>query len=412
MAKEKPIPFNHEAFSNAAKRLYKEGKFAADILATDEGRGLIEETYNALNAAISYSIQEETPSELTAALRNNVFVFSGFKSYHQLREASTLLTHDDGTVRSYKEFESEVKRIDEKYNTTYLYAEYNHAVHSAQMASKWHEWEKDGDEYNLQYRTAGDERVREAHAALEGVTLPPSDQFWKRYLPPNGWNCRCQVVQVLREDYSVSDSKKANEWGDSCTSDPKAQIFRYNAGKELKVFPPKHPYLPKGCGDCPRKAGTMLLATRPDPSRPECYACRFVMRQCLNRIEAEIKEWKRKNIPLSGTVLSSGNFKTGKLKITRGSVDNVLSHSFNADVRTSLYNILENARDFRYIGWAETEAGKHGDTAFFTYYTTEINGRTYYVNVQASHTHQCEVLYCIRNFCNLDRLRHDEPPTL
>lgn len=414
LAKREPVPFDHEAFAKAAKRLYDEGKFTADLLDTDEGRGLTEETYNALNGAISYSIQEETPSELTAALRNNAFIFSGFKTYHQMREAGRLLTREDGSVRSYGEFESEVKRIDEKYNTQYLYAEYNHAVHTSQMADKWHEWSKDGDEYNLQYRTAGDERVRDEHAALDGVTLPPSDKFWNKYLPPNGWNCRCQVVQVLRDDYALSDSDRATEWGDNCTSDHKAQMFRYNAGKEMKLFPPKHPYLPKGCGDCPRRSETMLLAkpTRQDPSRPECHSCKFVMRQCLNRQEREIKDWKAKTIPETGVVLSGSNFKTGKFKITRGSIDSILSHSFNADVRTSIYGILENAHGFHYIGWGETEGGKHGDTAFFTYYTTEINGRTYYVNVQASRTHKCEILYCIRNYCNLTRLRHDEPPAL
>ena len=44
------------------------------------------------------------------------------------------------------------------------------------MAVKWHDIAQDGEEYNLQYRTAGDDRVREAHARLDGVTLPPSDK--------------------------------------------------------------------------------------------------------------------------------------------------------------------------------------------------------------------------------------------
>ena len=236
------MPFDHGAFARAAERLYREGRFSADLLATEEVRGLTEETYRALNAAIDYSIREETPPELTAALRQNTFIFSGFKTYHQLQEASALLTHEDGTVRAYGEFEEDVKRIDGQYNTAYLRAEYNHAVHSAQMAVKWHDWEQDGDEYNLQYRTAGDERVREAHAALDGVTLPPGDKFWDRYLPPNGWNCRCTVVQVLRDDYPQSDSGQATAWGDACTAEPKEKIFRFNAGKELKLFPPKHPY--------------------------------------------------------------------------------------------------------------------------------------------------------------------------
>ena len=30
--------------------------------------------------------------------------------------------------------------------------------------------------------------------------------------------------------------------GDNCTEAAKQQIFRFNPGKELQLFPPKHPY--------------------------------------------------------------------------------------------------------------------------------------------------------------------------
>lgn len=53
-------------------------------------------------------------------------------------------------------FRRDVEAIDKKYNTNYLYAEYNHALHTSQMAVKWHDIMADGDRYNLQYRTAGD----------------------------------------------------------------------------------------------------------------------------------------------------------------------------------------------------------------------------------------------------------------
>lgn len=47
------------------------------------------------------------------------------------------------------------------------------------------------------YVTVGDDRVREEHAALDGVTLPKDDPFWQRFFPPNGWNCRCQAIPVF-----------------------------------------------------------------------------------------------------------------------------------------------------------------------------------------------------------------------
>jgi len=240
--KKPNIAFNPDIMRAVLRRLYNTGRVTPQMLTTPECKALINETYKVLNGAIGQSILEETPAELTHALQHNAFIFSGFKAYHTLREVGLSLTDDEGKLKPFAKFAEDVKGVDAKYNQRYLYAEYNHAVHTSQMAVKWNDFTKDGDEYNLQYRTAGDERVRSDHARLDGVTLPPSDKFWTKYLPPNGWNCRCQVVQVLKEDYAVSDSDAATAWGDDCTADPKAQIFRYNAGKEMEIFPPKHPY--------------------------------------------------------------------------------------------------------------------------------------------------------------------------
>lgn len=232
--------FRHAAFRKAARAVYENGEFEPAMLRDERVRGLIDETNRVLSSALAVS--HETPPELTAALRNNVFVFSGLKAYHSLAELGLSLTNDDGSTRSWADFYNDVKAVDGRYNGNYLYAEYNHAVHSAQMAVKWHDWEKDGDEYDLQYRTAGDERVREAHRRLDGVTLPPGDKFWNRYLPPNGWNCRCNVVQVLCGEYPRSDSDAVTAIGDEYTRDLKAQMFRFNAGKTLTIYPEKHPY--------------------------------------------------------------------------------------------------------------------------------------------------------------------------
>lgn len=50
------------------------------------------------------------------------------------------------------------------------------------------------------YRTAGDDRVRPAHAALDGFTAKNDDPVWGRLYPPCGFNCRCTVTAELPED--------------------------------------------------------------------------------------------------------------------------------------------------------------------------------------------------------------------
>lgn len=382
LAKREPAPFNHEAFTAAIKRLWKEGKFTTDILDTDEGRGLTEETYTALNGAIDYGIKEETPPELTAALRNNAFIFSGFKSYHQLREASTLLTREDGSVRPYSDFESEVQRIDEKYNTAYLRAEYNHAVHSAQMACKWHEWQAEGDEYNLQYRTAGDERVREAHAALDGVTLPPSDKFWNKYLPPNGWNCRCQVVQVLRDDYPQTNSNQATEWGDACTADPKEKIFRFNAGKELKLFPPKHPYLPKGCGKCDYKLGY-------DINNEKCQACLIFQKCWKERLRTENNRerlhYKQEMAHLlDKKVVLNGNGHPMSVGFNSFGNEHLLSDTYSRTPilkKEDLKDLDKLLAQSTFVKKAALSKTRKDGIKRFYYYAAQLHGQTVYLNV-------------------------------
>lgn len=208
-------------------------------------RRLIRETAGVyLQALDDSSIQYEIPAEMRQSLEQDIFVFSGFKTYHQLKEASELLRDSQGRIKSFNQFYQDVSAIRHKYNRNWLHAEYNFAVSSAQMASHWAEYQQDEEMTNLQYRTALDDKVRPEHAALEGVTLPMSDPFWDTAFPPNGWNCRCHIIPVLKEDFPLSNSQRAQDAFDDMTQG-KASIFRYNPGKEGVIFPPHHPYYGK-----------------------------------------------------------------------------------------------------------------------------------------------------------------------
>lgn len=193
-------------------------------------------------------IKHEVPEALTQALDKNVFVFSGLKTYHELKQASLLLKDENGGIKPYKQFELEMTKLHQAYNVNYLQAEYNFATASAQMAAKWNDFEQDGDDYNLQFRTAADEKVRSSHQALHDTTLPASDPFWNEYIPPLDWNCRCTVVQVLKDKYPLSNSTQAILEGEKATTRlgkdgvNRAAMFRFNPGKQKVIFPEKHPY--------------------------------------------------------------------------------------------------------------------------------------------------------------------------
>lgn len=204
-------------------------------------QNLIKTVTSILQDGFSKGIGYQIPSTMKRNLSENIYVFSGAKTYAELNELSGLLLDDSGKIKPFQQFWKEVQAIHQDYNKNYLEAEYIFATQSAQMATHWNDFVQDGDRYHLQYRTAGDERVRETHRILNNTTLPPSDPFWDQFFPPNGWRCRCTTVQVRKQKYPVSNTTQAQLAGVKATNG-KNTIFRFNPGKQEVIFPKHHPY--------------------------------------------------------------------------------------------------------------------------------------------------------------------------
>jgi SPP1 gp7 family putative phage head morphogenesis protein len=82
-------------------------------------------------------------------------------------------------------------------------------MRSAHMAGRWSQLQAGKDRRPfLQYRTAGDARVRPQHRAWNGLIYPVDDAFWQAHYPPNGWGCRCTVRAYSQADL---DSKNLSE---------------------------------------------------------------------------------------------------------------------------------------------------------------------------------------------------------
>lgn len=65
-----------------------------------------------------------------------------------------------------------------------------------------------------QYVTAQDDRVRDSHAALDGIVLPSDSPFWDRHTPPWEWGCRCSKVFLTAEgaaDIARADARRKPE---------------------------------------------------------------------------------------------------------------------------------------------------------------------------------------------------------
>ena len=249
--------------------------------------------------------------EMSDAMRRRLersdYIFSGMKAFHELNEAFPSLLDENGNRKPFERFLNDVQKIDRTYNRNYLRAEYNFVQASAQMAAKWESFMQDGDRYNLQYRTAGDDKVRPEHAALNGVTLPITDPFWEEYYPPNGWNCRCTVIQVRKSKYPVTPHDEAMALGEEATGKDTKGIFRFNAGLEQKSVPDYNPYTIRRCRDCDIAKGKIKLAFIPDNEL--CAACRLIhqmekdkepsprTRSQVKRAQKDLTNWYKQELP-------------------------------------------------------------------------------------------------------------------
>ena len=279
---------------------------------------LTEETYKVFDSAIR---DNEIPDAMLMKLQNDAFIFSGLKTHAQLMQAGSMLRDASGNIRSFESFSHEFNKVNQDYNQNYLQAEYQFAISTSQSAANWANLDDSG-RYNLQYRTAADDRVRDSHAVLHNTTLPKDDPFWLSYYPPNGWRCRCTAVEVRKSRYETSDPEQALQAGEKATSQigkdgkNKLEIFRFNPGAEEKVFPPKHPYMKlKGAEEVKKELSPKLT-----PEKIGDYEKKLSL-----NVNKEIFEYLGKETPLTFTnpagIKASGAYYQPDLNIVRIPID-------------------------------------------------------------------------------------------
>lgn len=267
-----------DAFDRAAKWVHEKEGFTPGMLKDDPVASLISATARYLSTGIEKGVENtDVSAALTDELKASTGMFSGFKAFHQMKEAAAMLVDDNGNIKPFEQYFKDVRTINESYNKNYLRIEYNFTVTSAEMAAKWEEQQDDDQgRYLLQYRTAGDGKVRKAHRELEGITLPATDPFWDKYYPPNGWNCRCSVAKVRASKYPATDASAAMDAGDNVTSGKHAEMFRFNPGKQRAAYPAYNTYTISKCSTC-TKSGKLELAKA--PGNELCAACPIIREQ-------------------------------------------------------------------------------------------------------------------------------------
>ncbi len=219
---------------------------------------LFRKTYEELNKKAAegwgkddYDAPEQ--AEDTQRIRDNLFKFSGAKTYQEIKEMNDALYDDKGKKLSYEDFREKVMAIHKDYNENYLRTEFETAETSGRRASEWQEFKENADIMpNLKYVTAGDERVRESHRLLDGIVKPINDPFWLRNYPPNGYRCRCYVEQTNEPETPATPMVTIPD------------AFANNVGQSGEIFTVAHPYFSMPDGH--------LAKIRKETERSKLYA--------------------------------------------------------------------------------------------------------------------------------------------
>ncbi len=220
------------------KRIYA-AKSLPDVIDTGVTEYIAKELYGAVENGYGktlLTVDFTTPDyEVLRHLKANVYQFSAAKNYQMGKELTQALIGEDGKLRSFSEFKRASFEVLNEQVTSYMAAEYNLAVAGGQMSATWQRAQENKAVLPLmQYVTVGDARVRPEHKELDGVVRPVDDSFWDMYYPPNGWNCRCDVISLT--DGAVTPLENI------VIPEKIPAMLKTNLAKNGLIYPENHPY--------------------------------------------------------------------------------------------------------------------------------------------------------------------------
>ena len=177
--------------------------------------------------------------ELLSELRENVYMFSGAKTYQQVKVMSDFMS-EGGRVPTVKEFDEHAMKVFDRYNKVWGHTEHQTCIGQGQCAVKWNKIVNDAAVLPLlQYSAVGGETTCPICGALDGMIRPVSDPIWRTKAPLNHFGCLCLLLQL--HDGEVTNKADADRI--STQVDREMQdIFKMNPGIDKVVFSDQHPY--------------------------------------------------------------------------------------------------------------------------------------------------------------------------
>lgn len=227
---------------------------------SDDEKNLLQEIYEGNRKGYDPATMQITLNKLRNVLLKNVFAdvdygsqdhltltfmelnvnrFGFDKNLSQIYQLNQALRK----ATNFTDFAKQAGGILETYNKHYLATEYNFAIAAAQNAANWNRFKAQKDVYPfLKYQTIGDSRVRAAHAALNDKVFSIDDPQLNGIYPPNGFGCRCEMVQVSKADNITTGAQAVGLLGEEWDKMVKGG-FAVNRGELRTIFDLNEAYI-------------------------------------------------------------------------------------------------------------------------------------------------------------------------
>lgn len=247
------IDFSDEQVNNLINQVY-----LGNITPSHLSASLYEATARKLHEGVNIGLDSiewgGTDEVLSGLLKENIYYFSGAKTFQQTLEMNAALFNEDGSMRTPSEFKIVAKQIHVRYNggtydgvphQGYIDTEYKTATLQAGNAKKWQQIEDVKHLFPYVRRIASeDELLCPICAPLHDILLPVGHPFWSKYAPASHFNCRCLLRQeAVTDGGKLTSDKEAHE---RATKANVPDTFQFNSGKSKEIYSTsgksKHPY--------------------------------------------------------------------------------------------------------------------------------------------------------------------------
>lgn len=159
-------------------------------------------------AVIGFEYNYNDPAILTA-FEANLFRFAGAKTLYEAQQLNMLFRK----AKSFDEFYGQASELLKIHNREWLQTEFNTANAAGESAANYVQLMQQTDTFLYwEYKTVGDDRVRDSHRLLDGIILRFDHPAWQKIFPPNGWGCRCWIIgrtkeEVTKEQLQAAESR-------------------------------------------------------------------------------------------------------------------------------------------------------------------------------------------------------------